>query len=427
MSTRKTEAHELAARARRLGWKVTRSSAQGGSYRIQCPDDYIVQVHMTPSDVNGHVNAKRVLDAHGLAEAEKEWEKQREADKQAAIVADREKAERKAEAMAKRTSAIARAAGPYAVPEPIDLEWALAKHPAPWMKWVIVGPDEAEKILERNSDNRPLSETTFTYYARVLLSDLWRLTHQGIAMDQNGVLQDGQHRLHGIVRSGIPAAIPFFVGMDPENFKAIDEGRLRSGADLIGKDGESHAVTVQGAVRLLVAYRDPNPRRAARMKVPNAVVYDTFQNERADLREAVAWARKNYQKARIMATALAASRFLLYEKNGADNAYVTAFFRGLATGLKGNTRIALDEDDPRLSLKRWMENRRSRGMRYKSLDAMALIVQTWNYVADNYRPRYLRWADDMPIPEIRLCADRGPLRSDCPPLLAGEIVAEGEE
>jgi hypothetical protein len=421
MATRKTGAYELAARCRRVGWTVVQSRSIGGGFKVTCPDKFVVQLHLTPSDTNGHKVAERLLNAHGLAEAEATCEKE-----QRQIAA--EKTQRQREAVQARTAklatqskAIRTAAGPYAAPEPIDLEWALAEHPAPSMRWVIIHPEDAKALLGRNTDNRTMKERTTDHYYRVVVAGLWRLTHQGIAMDTRGILQDGQHRLKACVMADEPITCAFFVGMDPDNFKAIDEGALRTASDLLGKLGEVHQPTAAGMARLLIAYRDSNPRFTFRNKTPNQVVVDTFVGEADMLRAAVHWAHSVSQRAKLVKTALAAARFLLFERNGADNPYVAAYLNGLVTGLKGTSRVALDEDDPRLAMRQWVENRREKGMRTSSFDQMSVILLVWNYVVIDHRPRHIRWLDSSPIPQPRLCSPTGEAPSAVPPLLAGEV------
>ena len=43
-------------------------------------------------------------------------------------------------------------------------------------------------------------------------------THQGIAFDENGVLQDGQHRLCAIVSANKPVDMMVTSGLSPDNF-----------------------------------------------------------------------------------------------------------------------------------------------------------------------------------------------------------------
>lgn len=65
-----------------------------------------------------------------------------------------------------------------------------------------VTPQQAEEWLKKNERNRPLMQTRVDTYARDMLADCWRLTHQGVAFTADGTLVDGQHRLAAVVQSG---------------------------------------------------------------------------------------------------------------------------------------------------------------------------------------------------------------------------------
>lgn len=102
--------------------------------------------------------------------------------------------------------------------------------------FVNVTPELAADLLKQNQRNRKLKETTVDAYAMDMRNDAWLTTHQGVAFDAEDNLIDGQHRLHGVVRSrkavlmlittGWPAASSKRKTMD-----AVDRGTNRSLAD----------------------------------------------------------------------------------------------------------------------------------------------------------------------------------------------------
>jgi len=70
-----------------------------------------------------------------------------------------------------------------------------------------VTPAMAREMLARNAGNRKLSQTKVSMYARIMREGSWRLTHQGIAITEDGGLIDGQHRLAAIVMYGKPVRL----------------------------------------------------------------------------------------------------------------------------------------------------------------------------------------------------------------------------
>ena len=67
---------------------------------------------------------------------------------------------------------------------------------------VLVTPHHAEKWINNMRRNRPVSDRVVNQYARDMERGNWLLTHQGIAIDEDGQLIDGQHRLWAIVLTG---------------------------------------------------------------------------------------------------------------------------------------------------------------------------------------------------------------------------------
>jgi len=419
MGTRRQEAHELAARVKRVpSWKVTTPRSMSGAYKCTSPNGEVVQIHLSPSDTNFAEHVLRDLTSLGFLDDEAKWIEQRDREKAAQLEMQRKQAAARGAKLAAESASLQRAKGPYAAPEEVAYEWFAEKHPAPWVRWVIVTPELAARLLEHhNTDNRTLRPGTVNHYKAVILSGQWHLTHQGMAMDQRGIVQDGQHRLAAIRDSGVPCPVAFFVGMPIENFKAIDEGLLRRAADLIGKDGTQYAALSASIMKLIDAFDATEPRRVYHQKMTNESVYDMVQLDAENIRDSVRYGSSHYKKCKMNATGLGGAHYLIRKHNGRDNVYVEAFFYGLSHGIKGDTRIVLDDDDPRTKLRELFTNWREKGKRINALDNCALIVMTWNFVVSNHRPRFMRLADNMEIPKISKCAPEGKYASAVPEAL----------
>lgn len=73
----------------------------------------------------------------------------------------------------------------------------------------LVTPQLAAKLLETNTKNRAIRPHRIRAYCASRTEDRWYLNHQGIAIDVNGRLVDGQHRLTMVVSTGM--ATPMFI------------------------------------------------------------------------------------------------------------------------------------------------------------------------------------------------------------------------
>jgi hypothetical protein len=412
--------HALAARAKEVGWGVTRSRSVSGAYVLKmtpCGNDrcnHIMQLHLTSSDVNAEKAVEREMNAHGFAGLEKKVAAEKEAARLKKIEADAAAAERKAKANTRQVDLISRAAGPYLVqPEDVDLDWFLTPHPAPWMRWANVTTKIARALTDkyngRNTDNRPANKRQIRFYRDIIMNGLWHLTHQGIAIDTRAIVQDGQHRMLAQIAAsealGHDVTLPYavFVGMPVENFKVIDEGMLRNARQLFGQQGEKNATALQTCVRLVHYSMDPDARRAARLKLPNQVVVDTFGADADEYREVTRLGMRDYAKCFTSAGSLAAAMYKIRKVNGTNNEYVGQFYDGLVTGRIPGTRMVLDDDDPRAVFRERMQALRLKGDKRSAMTQMGMIIATWNNCVSDRRVRTLYFNDETTIPAPLRC------------------------
>jgi hypothetical protein len=128
---------------------------------------------------------------------------------------------------------------------------------------IAVTPAMAEHWLERNHDNRPLRYHKVKEWARAIADGRWRLTHQGIAIDEAGNLLDGQHRLSAIVETG--ATVEMLVTFDAPRatFTQIDTTLPRSVRDV---SGESIPVVGMVNVILRASLNNAQPSRESSLR-----------------------------------------------------------------------------------------------------------------------------------------------------------------
>lgn len=155
----------------------------------------------------------------------------------------------------------------------------------PRTKETLMTPESALAILERfqaaekkgEAANRPVSDGRVEMLKRAILDGCWKLTHQGIAIDYNGILIDGQHRLWAIVEAKTAVPILVTTDADPETMPVIDRGRSRSLGNVLHLLGESYGGTKASIARILGAFlagngsSDPKFYRQSDEQVINTV------------------------------------------------------------------------------------------------------------------------------------------------------------
>lgn len=118
---------------------------------------------------------------------------------------------------------------------------------------VLITPAMAEDWLKtRNTRNRNISKKRVDAIARDIRAGHWRLSNITIAILENGVLGDGQHRLLAIVQANIPVVA--FVETGWPLGTPFDDPRIRTFADNLGIDGEKSTVKLQAASDMLFRY-----------------------------------------------------------------------------------------------------------------------------------------------------------------------------
>ena len=114
---------------------------------------------------------------------------------------------------------------------------------------VLITPKLAQEILKNNHVNRRLNKNLVKFYAYQMRSNQWKLTGQGITIDRNGNLQDGQHRLHAIIECDIAIKFLLITGTEPDCNINYDHGKTRSAADAMQIIGIENSVRYSSQIR----------------------------------------------------------------------------------------------------------------------------------------------------------------------------------
>jgi len=95
----------------------------------------------------------------------------------------------------------------------------------------LVTPAKAEKWLNLNKNNRALREGVGEKYAADMKAGRWTECAAPICFYEDGNLADGQHRLFGVVESGMSVWFDIKRGMTREDGLNIDTGQTRNVVD----------------------------------------------------------------------------------------------------------------------------------------------------------------------------------------------------
>lgn len=136
-----------------------------------------------------------------------------------------------------------------------------------------IDPDLAALLLEGNVRNRDISPALVEAMARDMREGRWQLTHQGIALDKECRLLDGQHRLSAVVLSGATVRMTVTYNVEPRAFNVVDlGGRPRSLGDVFGlKTGESYSSMIVASLRIMGSYGVDDNKSLLRRATPGEI------------------------------------------------------------------------------------------------------------------------------------------------------------
>lgn len=108
----------------------------------------------------------------------------------------------------------------------------------PSSKIILLTPEEATRLLEHNTLNRPLNDQHVKRIAGQILTGKWKFNGDTIKISTDNAVLDGQHRLWAVVESKISIETIIVKGVARDAFATIDTLRKpRSGSDVLALNG----------------------------------------------------------------------------------------------------------------------------------------------------------------------------------------------
>ena len=111
-----------------------------------------------------------------------------------------------------------------------------------------ITPAKAQEYLSKSGGNRNISAPVVKSYALSMTQGKWMLNGEPIVFDIDGVLLNGHHRLHAVIKAGVPIQTFVTRGVEHESFTTFDCGRHRTVGQLIGMQGIKNYNTISSAI-----------------------------------------------------------------------------------------------------------------------------------------------------------------------------------
>ncbi|HZF88787.1 hypothetical protein [Streptomyces sp.] len=259
-----------------------------------------------------------------------------------------------------------------------------------------VTPDLAQQWLELNTSNRPLSRPTVTHLTRAIQRGEWKLTHQGIAFDEEGMLVDGQHRLHAVVKAGRAVEMLVAHGVPRVAFTVMDTGRKRTGRDALSLAGEANSNHLAAALRGLQLFlTSPDAHwSGGSSQVSNDQLLSILE-QHPEMRDAINRGIALHRATRVTVTAASIGWYVTSrERPDIDQ---TPWYDGLVSG------AGLSAADPRLILRNTMLGMAA-GHRHRrkddSREHLLYYLKAWNAWVEGRSLKLLRRSPGERMPKI---------------------------
>lgn len=120
---------------------------------------------------------------------------------------------------------------------------------------VQVTPEMARRWLDRNIGNRNLRPRKVEKYARDMANGDWAIANDAICFTPDGVLSNGQHRLHAVIASGVTVTMVIGWNIPAESKSVMDTGGGRTPADAMGFHGWKNRVPLAASAKWLMLLR----------------------------------------------------------------------------------------------------------------------------------------------------------------------------
>lgn len=221
------------------------------------------------------------------------------------------------------------------------------------LTWEFVNKTIAEDWLQRNVGNRRLKSTKVDFYTRQMKEGLWQPDHPDpIIFDRHQRLENGQHRLHAVVKSDATVTLLVYRNAAPGLRDVIDTQAVRTAGDMLALAtdvGPGTGARYAAAIRGLIAWdrfpdRGPFERQPTGLSTPEIIqLYPAY--------------KPTFDRYAYAATAITAARVpggqslwlvLLARWDRIDPAAAERFAAQLATGAD------LSVDHPILTLRNYL-------------------------------------------------------------------------
>lgn len=236
-----------------------------------------------------------------------------------------------------------------------------------------ITPEIARHLLGGMMRNRLVKDARVNVYAEAMRSgDFKSLNGECLVINRDGALEDGQHRLHALLKSGLPY-MDFLVvrGVEPGSGQTNGQGAPRQPSDIATMRGYENSRVLMAAVRWLWTYENDWPGGLSHVRTLSVATLLKYLEANAHLVVANEEIRKNYgQAGRLMMASIAT--FVRVVTDRLSPKQSNDFFEALNTG------EAQPQSRQVIKLRDRLMSRESARNRLRPAEIIVITARTWN-------------------------------------------------
>jgi hypothetical protein len=262
----------------------------------------------------------------------------------------------------------------------------------PGVEIITVTPATAKEWLARNTHNRPIRDSKVADYARDMAAGNWALNGEAIKFGTDGVLLDGQHRLHAIVAAGTAVPMLVVAGLANDTQNTMDAGAKRTTGDALGLDGHKNAQLLAAVLKRAWLWEQGDHKFAANYN-PTTAECAALLRDHPEIHRSVEIALHVRATFRAMPPSITGVGHYILSNISQDDA--VWFFARVGDG------AVSEPGHPVLALRTRVTNEALSGTPVHSYQRLAYLIRAWNAVREGRTlTRILQGPKDpMPMPK----------------------------
>lgn len=246
-------------------------------------------------------------------------------------------------------------------------------------------PALARVLLNRNEDNRKVSDIIVASYARDMRNGAWQFNGEPIIVSADGKLNDGQHRCEAVVQADVSVRMLFVFGVHRSTRTTLDQGKIRSVGDFLSMGGHVNVNQLGAAAHAAWQYLAYGQLATGSSKRATKSEIIAFVEANPDIIKSVAFTHRKGADAVGGRPTLAFVHWALWQKCGRIKA--DGFIEKLIDGAD------LSSKSPILYARNRLINGRGR---LKANERAELIFKAWNAYRLNETPRHFETTGSLP-------------------------------